>query len=67
MTLGKKKSARLGELKSVFTAFMLDGYVFTALPKSSTASGLSQLLFSSSRTRVSNRLTLALFSAFACS
>jgi hypothetical protein len=75
MTLGKKKSARLGEkktvrleeLKSVFTAFMLDGYGFAALPKSSTASGLSQLLFSSSRTRVSNRLTLALFSAFACS
>jgi hypothetical protein len=67
MRLGKKKTARLGEMKSVISAVMPDSYGFAALPKSSTASGLSQLLFSSPRTRVSNRLTLALFSAFACS
>lgn len=66
MRLGKK-SARPGEKKTVITAFMSDGYGFAALPKSSTASGLSQLLFSSSLTRVSKCLTLALFSAFACS
>lgn len=58
---------RLEELKNVITTIMPDSYGFAALPKSSTASGLSQLLFSSPRTRVSNRLTLALFSAFACS
>lgn len=42
-------------------------YGFPALPKSSTASGLSQLLFSSSRTRLSSATTLPLFFSFACS
>jgi hypothetical protein len=42
-------------------------YGFPALPKSSTASSLSQLLFSSSRTRSSSVLTLALFFSFASS
>lgn len=58
---------QLERIKSARICLRLAGYGFPALPKSSTASGLSQLLFSSSRTRSSSVLTLALFFSFAAS